>query len=224
MGYYHPAGGKGSQKELADMYGVEGTNHGRPGMDGNSRNVNEVERDIRGAMMDDYSTREFLKYNEGVRDEANEIRNLRDQNAFIHNAMKQDHKDAGNGGKYTSDGDRGGVGMRAFEAYEEGQQAAARKYADSRFDKLKNQMDKEADGSSSGGASENMTYNEYMENSDTQKATEGFSDSAKAGAQDTLAGAVQRVAGDKTAMDKAKAKQGQFVLSNLGSDTYQGSN
>jgi hypothetical protein len=116
MGYYNPAGGKGSQKELADMYGVEGTKFSRPGM-GEQRTSNEVERDIRSAMMSDYSTREYLKHNEDVRDEANEIKNLRDQNAFINDSMKQAHKDAGNGGKYSSAADRGGVAQNAFEDY-----------------------------------------------------------------------------------------------------------
>ena len=228
MGYYHPAGGKGTQKELADMYGVEGTKFSRPGM-GEQRTSNEVERDIRKAMMDDYSTREFLKYNEDVRDEANEIKGLRDQNAFINDAMKQSHKDAGNGGKYSSDADRGGVAQGAFETYEQGQQDAARAYTDKRFNKLKNKMNEEGGGSNE-NASSNMTYNEYLENADTQKATEGFSSAAKGqsdgsadqAAQSLLSDTVKRVAGDGAAMGKGKVNQGNYVLSNLKSDTYGG--
>ena len=120
MGYYHPS--SGDQKKLADMYDVDGTNQSnRPGMparDGNeNRTSNEVERDIRGAMMDDYSTREFLKYNDKVRNKANEITNLRDQNAFINDSMKKAHEKAGNGGKYSSAADRGGVAQNSFEDY-----------------------------------------------------------------------------------------------------------
>ena len=120
MGYYNPA--TGGQKQLADMYDVKGVNHSnRPGMTakaGNeNRTSNEVERDIRGAMMDDYSTREYLKYNDKVRNKANEITNLRDQNAFINDSMKKAHKKAGNGGEYSSAADRGGVAQNAFEDY-----------------------------------------------------------------------------------------------------------
>lgn len=118
MGYYHPIG---KQSKLAKSYGVEGVNSPRPGMEGGAmderRTSGEVERDIRGAMMDDYSTREFLKYNQDIRDEANEITNLRDQNAFINDSMKQAHKKAGNGGEYGSAADRGGVAQGAFEDY-----------------------------------------------------------------------------------------------------------
>jgi hypothetical protein len=120
MGYYHPVSGK--QGKMADMYGVKGVNHSnRPGAyakPGNeNRTSSEVERDIRGAMMDDYSTREFLKYNEDIREEANEIKNLRKQNNFIHDSMKKAHKNDGNGGKYSSDADRGGVAQSAFDDY-----------------------------------------------------------------------------------------------------------
>ena len=120
MGYYNPA--TGGQKQLADMYDVKGVNHSnRPGMTAKAGNENrtsdEVERDIRGAMMDDYSTREYLKYNDKVRNKANEITNLRDQNAFINDSMKQAHKDGGNGGEYSSAADRGGVAQNAFEDY-----------------------------------------------------------------------------------------------------------
>ena len=93
-------------------------------------------------------------------------------------------------------------------------------YTDQQIKKLRNEMEKEEDTGSSEPESQNMTWNEYMENSDTQKATEGFSDSAKAGAQNMLSSAVKRVASDKDTMDRGKAKQGQYVLSNLGSSSY----
>ena len=223
MGYYHPVAKKGNQADLARQYGVKGVNYGTKNNLGGQqiRTVNDVERDISSAMANDYSTREFLKYNEDARDKMkNGLPSNRKQNSELHSLMQEAHKDAGNGGKFDNRYDRAGVAQSAFEGYEAEQQAAARKYTDKRFDKLKNQMDKEADGSGS-NASKNMTFNEYMENSDTQKATEGFSDSAKAGAQNMLTGALQRVAADKDTMDRGKAKQGQFVLSNLGSGSYQ---
>ena len=130
MGYYHPLG---KQKKLADMYGVKGVNSPRPGFNEDERRTsNEVERDIRKAMMDDYSTREFLKYNKDTRDEANEIKNLRKQNNFIHDEMKQAHKDNGNGGKYSSDADRGGVAQKSFENYE----AKQRSYVDDQLKQM----------------------------------------------------------------------------------------
>ena len=93
-------------------------------------------------------------------------------------------------------------------------------YTDQQIKKLRNEMEDDKDKGDSESESQNMTWNEYLENSDTQKATEGFSDSAKAGAQNMLSGAVKRVASDKDTMDRGKAKQGQYVLSNLGSGSY----
>ena len=211
MGYYHPAGGKGSQKELADMYGVEGTKFSRPGM-GEQRTSNEVERDIRKAMMDDYSTREYLKYNDDVRDEANEIKGLRDQNAFINKSMKQAHKDAGNGGKYSSDADRGGVAQQAFQSYEKDQ----RSYVDDQLDKMRSEMPSDADTGAAESAAENMTYGEYLKSKD--------GGSAEAGAQKMAGDTVRSIASNRGAIAKGKAKQGQYVLSNLGSEEYQGGN
>ena len=118
MGYYHPLG---EQAKLAKMYGVKGVNSPRPGYEGGAmgerRTVNDVERDIRGAMMNDYDTREFLKYNDKVRDKANDISNLRDQNAFIHGKMVKAHKKAGNGGEFSSSNDFAGVAQNSFEDY-----------------------------------------------------------------------------------------------------------
>ena len=217
MGYYHPAGGKGTQKELADMYGVQDVNQSnRPGAyakPGNeNRTSNEVERDIRGAMMDDYSTREYLKYNTDVRDEANEIKGLREQNAFIHDSMRQAHKDAGNGGKYSSDGDRGGVAREAFQSYEKEQ----RSYVDDQLDKMRSEMPSDADTGAAESAAENMTYGEYLESKN--------GDAAKAGAQKMAGDTVRSIASNRGAIAKGKAKQGQYVLSNLGSEEYQGGN
>jgi len=139
MGYYHPIG---KQAKIAEKYGVEGTNYGRPGMDGNSRTVNDVERDIRKAMMDDYDTREFLKYNEDIRDEANGIKNLRDQNNFIHDEMKSAHKDAGNGGKFDNSNDFAGVAQGAFENYESEKADKAKAYVARGLGEIQKQFDK----------------------------------------------------------------------------------
>lgn len=229
MGYYHPAGGKGTQAELAKKYGVAGTDYSdRPGMgDGNVRDSRDVERDIRKAMLDDYDTREFLKYNEDIRDEANEIRNLRDQNAFIHDAMTKAHKDAGNGGKFDNANDFAGVAQNAFETYEADQRAQTEKYTNKKFNKLKNKMDDE--GTSSESAAKNMSYNEYLANSDTQKATEGFSSAAKGqndgsadkAAQDLLSSSVKSIASDKDLVAKGQVGQGKYVLNELGKSEFQ---
>ena len=116
MGYYHPLG---KQSKLAKSYGVEGVNYGTKNNIGGKqiRTVNTVERDISAAMANDYSTREYLKYNDDVRDEANDIKSLRDKNAFINDSMKQAHKKAGNGGDYSSASDRSGVAQNSFEDY-----------------------------------------------------------------------------------------------------------
>ena len=69
MGYYHPLGGKGTQADLARQYGVKGVNYGTKDNRQQIRTINDVERGISAAMANDYSTREFLKYNEEARKE-----------------------------------------------------------------------------------------------------------------------------------------------------------
>ena len=216
MGYYHPIG---KQSKLAKKYGVEGVNSPRPGMEGgamgNRRTVNDVERDIRGAMMDDYDTREFLKYNDDIREEANEQKNLRDQNNFIHDAMKDAHKEAGNGGKFSSSNDFAGVAQNAFENYEDTQRTEQRGYVDEQIAKMKAEMPADTDTGAAESAAANMTYGEYLKNKDGGQ-------SAKAGAQKMAGDTIKSIASNRGAIAKGKAKQGQYVLANLGSDEYQG--
>ena len=117
MGYYHPVGGKGTQADLAKQYGVKGVKYNRPGM-GPQRTVNDVERDISSAMANDYSTREFLKYNEDARKKMkNGLPSNRKQNTALYEMMKDAHKDDGNGGKFDNTFDRAGVAQSAFEDY-----------------------------------------------------------------------------------------------------------
>ena len=169
-------------------------------------------------MMDDYSTREFLKYNEGVRDEANEIKGLRDQNAFINNAMKQAHKDSGNGGKYSSAADRGGVAQSAFNTYEDNERERVNKLVAG----LENKVMQEDDDSSPTDNSPNMSFNEYLENNpNTGQYTASSETASGAKAQEIATATINKIKGDKGLIEKGKAKQGMFALNNLGSKEFQ---
>ena len=120
MGYYHPVGGKGTQAELAKSYGVKGVNYGTKNNLGGKqiRTINDVERGISAAMANDYSTREFLKYNDDIREEMKRgLPNSRKENNALFDAMKQAHRDNGNGGKYDNAFDRAGVAQNSFEDY-----------------------------------------------------------------------------------------------------------
>jgi hypothetical protein len=54
---------------------------------------------------------------------------------------------------------------------------------------------------------------------ETMKATGGYQPEAEA--QGLLAASISAIAGSKPTIDKAKAKQGQYVLNNLGSSTFE---
>ena len=217
MGYYHPVPKKGNQADLAKQYGVAGVNHPRPGTTnrrGGFRSHNQVESEISAAMSNDYSTREFLKYDDEARDAMkNGLPSNRKQNTKLYDMMKQAHKDNGNGGKYSSAADRAGVAQGAFEDYEKEQ----RSYVDEQLDKMRAEMPADADTGAAESAAENMTFNEYLQNKDGGQ-------SAEAGAQKMAGDAIKSIASNPGAMAKGKAKQGQYVLSNLGSDKYEGGN
>ena len=215
MGYYHPVAKKGNQADIARQYGVGGVNYGTKNNLGGKqiRTVNDVERDISAAMANDYSTREFLKHNDEAREAMkNGVPSNRKQNTKLYEMMKQAHKDDGNGGKYSSVADRAGVAQSSFEGYEKEQ----RSYVDEQIAKMKAELPDDADTGAAESAAENMTYNEYLQAKD--------GDSAKAGAQKMAGDAVRGIVSDRGAVAKGKAKQGQYVLSNLGSDKYEGGN
>ena len=116
MGYYHPLG---KQAKLAKQYGVKGVNYGTKDNRQQIRTVNDVERGISAAMANDYSTREFLKYNDEAREAMkNGLPSNRKQNTKLYEMMKQAHKDDGNGGKFDNRYDRAGVAQSSFEGYE----------------------------------------------------------------------------------------------------------
>ena len=122
MGYYHPVAKKGNQADLARQYGVKGVSSPRPGMEGGAlpsrRSINQVEQEISAAMANDYSTREFLKYNEDARKKMkNGLPSSRKQNTALYEMMQEAHKDDGNGGKFSNAVDRAGVAQSAFEDY-----------------------------------------------------------------------------------------------------------
>ena len=131
MGYYHPVPKKGNQGDIAMQYGVAPVNYPRPGTEnsrGGFRSIKDVERDISAAMSNDYSTREFLKYNDEARKEMkNGLPSNRKQNSKLYEMMKDAHKDNGNGGKYSSTADRAGVAQEAFENFEDSRDAGLRK-------------------------------------------------------------------------------------------------
>ena len=215
MGYYHPVAKKGNQADLARQYGVKGVNYGTKNNIGGQqiRTVNDVERGISAAMANDYSTREFLKYNDEAREAMkNGLPSNRKQNTKLYEMMKQAHKDDGNGGKFDNRYDRAGVAQSSFEGYEKEQ----RSYVDEQLDKMRAELPDDADSGAAESAAENMTYNEYLQAKD--------GDSAKAGAQKMAGDAVRGIASDRGAVAKGKAKQGQYVLANLGSDKYEGGN
>ena len=79
---------------------------------------------------------------------------------------------------------------------------------------MKAELPDDADSGAAESAAENMTYNEYLQAKD--------GDSAKAGAQKMAGDTIKSIASNRGAIAKGKAKQGQYVLANLGSDEYQG--
>ena len=121
MGYYHPVPDKDNQAGLAKQYGVKGANTPRPGMTnsrGGFRSANTVDAKTSEAMSNDYSTREFLKYNDDARNKMkNGLPSNQKQNRKLHEMMGEAHKEAGNGGKYDNRFDRAGVAQQAFEDY-----------------------------------------------------------------------------------------------------------
>ena len=213
MGYYHPVPKKDNQAGLAKQYGVKGANTPRPGMTnsrGGFRSANTVDAKISEAMSNDYSTREFLKYNDEAREKMkNGLPSNQKQNRKLHEMMSEAHKESGNGGKFDNAYDRAGVAQSAFEGYEKEQ----RSYVDEQLDKMRAELPDDADSGAAEEAAGNMTFNEYLQNKD------GGSD-----AQAMVGDKVKSLASDRGAMAKAKAKQGQYVLANLDSDTYQGGN
>ena len=210
----------GKGKDIMERYGVEGVHYGHP--DGRSgkpnRTMEDVSRDIANKAMNDYDTRRTL--------EAQALAGNKDAKKFSKNGFKgiedvfkanemfkELHKDNGNGGKYSSAADRAGVAQGAFEDYEKEQ----RSYVDEQLDKMRAEMPADADTGAAESAAENMTFNEYLQNKDGGQ-------SAEAGAQKMAGDAIKSIASNPGAMAKGKAKQGQYVLSNLGSDKYEGGN
>ena len=104
---------------MAETYGVENTRGpgGRPGSIGAQlkpyRSERTVQSELSNAMYQDSGTYQYLAYNPKLRDKLkSDIPTSAKENEMVFNAMKKTHKHAmGNGGKFSSNSDKAGVGM-----------------------------------------------------------------------------------------------------------------
>ena len=134
--YY--GGGKKLGK-MAENYGVANTRGpgGRPGSHGAQQNPyrsqRQVEGEIAAKMANDYSTREFLKHNDDIRDQLKRgLPSNSKEVELVYDAMKKQHKEDGNGGKFSNRNDRQGVAQSSFENYEKEQ----RSYVDEQLNQM----------------------------------------------------------------------------------------
>ena len=109
---------------LGEMYGVGSYYNQSYGPDRNMKTRDEHNREIQQKMNNDYSTREFLKFNSEVRDQLKKgiPANAQDMH-FVKKAMEKMHKTdksdggLGNGGKFDNAYDRAGVAQESFDNY-----------------------------------------------------------------------------------------------------------
>ena len=210
--YFDYRYGVGEAKSLMKRYGVEGAHSGHP--DGRSgkpnRSVDDVKKDIAAAVMNDYDTRRSL--------EAAAMAGDKDAKKFAKKGIKgkniQDaygvlrdlKKEYVGGGGMDGAKNRAGLTQALVQADRDAQTAAYKDMFASKSDLEKQQENAEPVATDIG-----YSYNDYM------KGTFGDPEEK---AQSLLADSVKNLS-DSGATEEAKAKQGQYVLKNLGADTYQ---
>ena len=206
--------GVGEAGHLMDRYGVEGAASyhpdGRSGGKTGMRSDKDVKDDIAKAMMNDYDTRRSL--------EAAAMAGDKDAKKFAKKGIKgkniQDaygvlrdlKKEYVGGGGMDGAKNRAGLTQALVQADRDAQTAAYKDMFASKSDLEKQQENAEPVATDIG-----YSYNDYM------KGTFGDPEEK---AQSLLADSVKNLS-DSGATEEAKAKQGQYVLKNLGADTYQ---
>ena len=209
-GLYSQFYGPGSEaRDMLKRYNVEGAISRHPdGRSGKSRSVAEVREDLAAAMMNDYDTRRTMEAaamsgNKDAKKFAKkgfDSGNLQDAYGVMRDLKKE----------YVGGGGMDGAKNRAGLTH-----ALVNADRDNFTESLSGMFgsnDPAANAAEDPAPTKTAySYNDYM------KGTFG---SAEDSAQDLLAGTVKGLS-DAGATDKAKAKQGQYVLKNLGADEFQ---
>lgn len=173
-------------------------------------------RAVTKAMANDYDTRRSIEAAQSAgdnkaRDLGKGISNIEEAVAAERFMAKTHVKKLGATGDYSSANDEGNVTNYWVDR-------ANGKFRDSLLADMSSTTEpNEGTEVSNQTIERSPSFNEVY--GETMKASTGYQPEAEA--QGLLAASVSAIAGSRPTIDKAKAKQGQYVLNNLGSSTFE---